>query len=141
MKEARFHRRLASVPALQLLQFLSSQSEVQEQMRGQQLGAGLRHSLVMRKGVVHAFGATACGQLGVGPGLQVVELPRCLSMPETVTMVACGGDHSLLITKSGSVWAFGRNADGQLGTAEAAETVFFPERLRSFTTSRAIHAA
>lgn len=138
--QARSHRRLASVPPLQLLQFLSKQNEIQQQTRGQQLGAGLRHSLVLLNGVIHAFGATACGQLGLGPGMQVVEVPRTLSMPEAVEMVACGGDHSLVITKSGSVWAFGRNADGQLGTAEDAEAVFFPERVSSLP-SRAIHAA
>lgn len=140
MEEVRSHRRLAGVPAVQLLQFLSRQREVLRQVRGQQIAAGLRHSLVMLKGVVHAFGATACGQLGLGPGLQVVEVPSPLSMPESVVMVACGGDHSLLVTCSGSVWACGRNADGQLGTTESSETVFVPERIDTLT-SPAIQAA
>lgn len=37
-------------------------------------------------------------------------------MTVPVAMVACGGDHSLLVTSCGAVWAFGRNSDGQLGT-------------------------
>jgi len=67
-------------------------------------------------------------------------VPRALSMPESVARVACGGDHSFLITHSGSLWAFGRNADGQLGTTAFTETVFFPERVDSLP-SRAIQAA
>ena len=32
-----------------------------------------------------------------------------------VASVACGNQHSLIVTSSGSVLAFGRNLDGQLG--------------------------
>ena len=37
-------------------------------------------------------------------------------------MVAAGYNHNLVLTKDGSVWAFGANTQGQLGNATTIES-------------------
>ena len=34
---------------------------------------------------------------------------------KAVRMVACGGDHTLVVTRTGALFAFGKGANGQLG--------------------------
>lgn len=43
------------------------------------------------------------------------SIPKQIDLKETVVQVACGGHHSLVLTLSGKVFAFGSNAYGQIG--------------------------
>ena len=43
------------------------------------------------------------------------SIPKQMDLKETVIQVACGGHHSLVLTLSGKVFAFGSNAYGQIG--------------------------
>ena len=41
-------------------------------------------------------------------------------LPEAIVGIAAGGQHTLLLAESGSVWATGSNSRGQLGLGKAA---------------------
>lgn len=65
-----------------------------------------------------AWGSTIHGELGLG-GIEEEHIltPRPLDWfgASSVTEVACGETHSLLLTKDGQVYACGSNDYGQLG--------------------------
>lgn len=48
-------------------------------------------------------------------------------MNESVTSVSAGGDHSLMATKSGLIYAAGRNDKGQLGIGDNRSTLTFTQ--------------
>lgn len=84
-----------------------------------ELAAGGRHLLVVRGGALLAAGSHDSGQLG-HPGLPVTNLTALVAAPaprEALAWqaVAAGWRHSLAIAADGTLWACGRNLDGQLG--------------------------
>jgi alpha-tubulin suppressor-like RCC1 family protein len=91
------------------------------------LAAGAQHSLVLTaNGVVLAFGANDFGQLGREAN---VESESANPTPIEVTLpagagaareIAAGGAHSLVLSASGTLYAFGENDAGQLGSAANA---------------------
>lgn len=56
---------------------------------------------------------------GAGGSREMLHLiPSLLDMSAvegTIEAVACGNQHSVILTSSGTVYTFGRNVDGQLG--------------------------
>jgi alpha-tubulin suppressor-like RCC1 family protein len=52
-------------------------------------------------------------------------LPKAISALShvNVTAVACGGAHTLCLTKDNKLFAFGRGRNGQLGRADKLESV------------------
>jgi alpha-tubulin suppressor-like RCC1 family protein len=84
------------------------------------IAAGVNHSLALTSdGTVWAWGANAIGQLGDGTTetrTAPVPVSTATGMPG-ITRIAAGGEHSLALSASGAVWAWGRNAEGQLGNA------------------------
>ena len=81
------------------------------------VAAGGEHSLaVTSTGAVLAWGYNADGQLGDG-GTGASAVPVSVSLPTgtKVTAVAAGALHSLALTSTGAVLAWGYNADGELG--------------------------
>ncbi|KAJ6169252.1 hypothetical protein N7497_002095 [Penicillium chrysogenum] len=89
-----------------------------------------------------AFGSNGSGQLGIGHEEDVPTPTQCLfAQTETsqgpqmttiqstsladesgVTTIAAGGNHTLLLTTSGSIYAAGCNADGRCGLHRATKT-------------------
>src|SRR5690348_10129995 len=72
-------------------------------------------------GSVYAFGDNSYGQLGTainsGTG-NANPTPALVSLPGQrgqVTEIAAGTDHSLALTSSGQLYAFGSNHAGELG--------------------------
>ncbi|KAL2002661.1 hypothetical protein VTN02DRAFT_6271 [Thermoascus thermophilus] len=77
---------------------------------------------------LYSFGSNSSGQLGIGH-VEDVSLPvRCLfssSLEDDIlkqeggeiTRIAAGGNHTLVLFKSGAVYAAGYNADGRCGVA------------------------
>jgi hypothetical protein len=81
------------------------------------VSAGAFHSLaVTSTGSVLAWGFNSSGQLGNGTNTDS-STPVVVSLPggTTVTSVSGGADHSLALTSTGGVLAWGDNSDGQLG--------------------------
>ena len=84
------------------------------------VSGGRCHSLVLLEdGCVYGLGSNECGQLGIPDiGKAVYDKPQALhkiSLPEEVTQIVCGLDHSLFLTRSGCVYSCGLGADGQTG--------------------------
>ena len=86
-----------------------------------QVSAGDYHSLgLTNDGAVYAWGNNGAVQLGDGTTTNrtTPTLVTALS-GQTVTAVAGGGSHSLALTSTGAVYAWGDNYEGQLGDGTA----------------------
>jgi alpha-tubulin suppressor-like RCC1 family protein len=85
-----------------------------------ELAAGLGHFLARTSdGLVYAWGYNINGQLG-NNSLVTATTPVAVDMTgvlagKTVTAVACGLDASYVLTSDGKIFAWGGNANGQLG--------------------------
>lgn len=77
--------------------------------------AGQGHAATVA-GSLQAWGNGRSGQLGNGLAANS-DLPVPVTLPTTVTVVAVatGGKHSLALTSTGQVLAWGNNVDGELG--------------------------
>jgi alpha-tubulin suppressor-like RCC1 family protein len=83
------------------------------------ISAGLNHSLAIRNGAVYAWGLNNYGQLGDGTTTNRIN-PLLLGGTLNglvVTQIAAGDYHSLALTSDFRLFAWGRNAEGQLGNA------------------------
>ncbi len=94
-----------------------------------QIAAGAVHSLVVTSsGQLYAFGFNYYGQLGTTSNLETSNanpIPALVSLPGEVgapTQIAAGASHTLALTSSGQLYAFGRNQYGQLGSEVNSET-------------------
>jgi alpha-tubulin suppressor-like RCC1 family protein len=94
-----------------------------------QVGAGERHSLALTStGQLYAFGSNEDGQLGSATNSGTTNptpTPTLVSLPGAsgpVTQVGAGERHSLALTSTGQLYAFGSNEDGQLGSATNSGT-------------------
>ncbi len=96
-----------------------------------QISAGYTHILCLdADGQVFAFGSNTNGQLGIDFTEKEWRELRCRELflddmgkdhpvliPELkdIQQISAGGEHSLCLDKSGNVFAFGQNNEGQLG--------------------------
>jgi alpha-tubulin suppressor-like RCC1 family protein len=82
-----------------------------------QLAAGSYFSLALSTtGQVYGWGANFLGQLGDGTThLRQVPVPVAFPASFQITAIAAGATHSLAVTSTGSVYAWGGNGSGQLG--------------------------
>ncbi len=87
-----------------------------------EIAAGELHSLALTfTGQLYAFGSNQYGQLGVASNQGTEEpnpTPTLVSLPGAsgpVSKIAAGGAHSLALTSTGQLYAFGTNYSGQLG--------------------------
>jgi len=90
--------------------------------------AGDDHTLATTEdGRLFAWGANANGQLGLGRvGDQAVPLPVRELQDASITSMACGSRHSLVVAAGGKqVWAFGSNVQGQLGIGQSSASEGF----------------
>ncbi len=72
-------------------------------------------------GTLQAWGDGLSGQLGTGTTGKVTR-PVAVTLPTgvTITEVADGGKHTVAVTSTGQVYAWGANADGELGNGTTA---------------------
>ena len=80
------------------------------------LAAGSDHALFLRgNGTVWALGSSAYGQLGNGTTGVSSSAPVQVAGLTDVIAIDAGGGHSVALCADGTVWAWGRNAHGELG--------------------------
>uniref|UniRef100_A0A1B6DZ80 RCC1-like domain-containing protein n=1 Tax=Clastoptera arizonana TaxID=38151 RepID=A0A1B6DZ80_9HEMI len=105
--------------------------DVPEEVKGilgtvEQLAAGCNHSVALtNKGQVYVWGSNADGQLGLGPDVKSVSMPTVLPLEETVSSIACGYYHTILLTEEGHAYACGEGEGGKLGLGNT-ENVMVP---------------
>ncbi|KAI8833310.1 regulator of chromosome condensation 1/beta-lactamase-inhibitor protein II [Chytriomyces cf. hyalinus JEL632] len=85
-------------------------------------------------GVVYGFGSNAFGQLGNGTTQDAHTISESTVLDsnshlayrdDSVKAVACGANHSLLLTQNGTVYGAGSNSHGQLGqSSEPTQSMF-----------------
>ncbi len=98
------------------------------------------HALALRRdGTVWAWGKNEYGQLGDGTGKDREGPIRIEQGLTDVTAIAVGKEHSLALKKDGTVWAWGRNNEGQLGDG-TAENRSAPVRVKGLVGAIAIAA-
>ncbi len=88
------------------------------------VAAGSQHSLALTStGAVLAWGYNAAGQLGDGNKANS-DVPVQVRLPAgtKVTAIAAGGYYSLALTSTGTVFAWGYDADGELGDGTRADS-------------------
>src|SRR5262249_60834665 len=94
--------------------------------------AGCEHSLALTStGEVLAWGANRDGELGNGSTTPSdVPIPVPLTVGTTVKAISTGQTHSLALTSTGQVLAWGDNESGQLGigTVTRGRTTRSPAR-------------
>jgi regulator of chromosome condensation len=71
-----------------------------------------------KDGSVSGWGINGFGQLGRGDAKTHERPVKCKGFPANILDIACGAQHTLLLTQEGHVYSFGRNAYGQLGHGE-----------------------
>ncbi len=88
------------------------------------IAAGGTFSLVATSsGQLYAFGDNYYGELGIGTNagtITPVSTPTLVTLPGesgTVTDLAAGLTHGLVVTSGGQLYAFGNNYDGELGNS------------------------
>ena len=80
---------------------------------------------VLENGEVYGWGYNGNGQLGLGNNINQLNPQRVTGLQGVVvTSVVCGYAHTLAVTDEGSLYAWGANSYGQLGTGQA--TVILP---------------
>jgi alpha-tubulin suppressor-like RCC1 family protein len=84
---------------------------------------GNRSLALTSDGGVWAWGNNASGQLGDGSiGPDAVPVPTLISGLPSMSAIAAGSNYSLALAADGTVWAWGRNSDGELGIGSATPT-------------------
>ncbi|XP_037933955.1 probable E3 ubiquitin-protein ligase HERC4 isoform X2 [Teleopsis dalmanni] len=100
-----------------------------------QIACGNNHTLCLTScGELYSWGSNAFGQLGVAPS----NVKKQSNSPQLVTTIqgipiayiACGGNHSFIISKSGAVYGWGLNNKGQLGLSDE-ENRCYPTHLKT----------
>ncbi|XP_044285375.1 probable E3 ubiquitin-protein ligase HERC4 isoform X2 [Varanus komodoensis] len=90
------------------------------------IAAGSAHSLALSVfGTVFSWGKNAFGQLGLGD-TEDRCFPTCVKALEhmNATFVACGGEHTAVLSKDGLVCTFGAGSHGQLGHNSTRNELF-----------------
>jgi hypothetical protein len=80
------------------------------------VAGGYYHSIALKNdGTVWCWGSNSYGQIGNNSTTSLSKVPAPVAGLVNVIAVAAGGEHSLALKSDGTVWAWGRNLEGQLG--------------------------
>ncbi|KRT83036.1 Regulator of chromosome condensation repeat containing protein [Oryctes borbonicus] len=98
-----------------------------------QIASGENHSIALtNNGYLFAWGANNFGQLGIGTTTPREPSPTVISSLQgiPIAFIACGGNHTFALSKSGAVFGWGKNTLGQLGLNDTNSRLY-PCQLRT----------
>ena len=91
------------------------------------VAGGGEHSLAITSAGVLAWGLNASGQLGTGNDENAdTAVPVQIPAGTVITEIAAGDSHSLALTSTGRVLAWGDNGEGELGNSTVGQTSNVP---------------
>ena len=83
---------------------------------------GLLHTATLSNdGTVFSFGCNNHGQLGLHSNTRKVLLPTQIPNLPKISMISCGEHFTVCVDYKGSMWSFGQNNYGQLGTGNTTK--------------------
>lgn len=82
-----------------------------------EIAAGERHCLLRtRYNRIFGWGKNNHGQLGMGDTETRVKPTEIVALTQIeMLQIECGGSHTAILTKTGQIWCFGNNNNGQCG--------------------------
>lgn len=107
-----------------------------------QVAAGYNHCLGLTDdGTVFGIGLNSYGQLGLGHSKdQRKAIPITCLRGTPIVFIACGASHSVIISKSGTVFTCGSNTSGQLGLGDT-DTREWPSNVKALQQQKVTYAA
>ncbi len=107
----------------------------------QSVSSGNIHTLALRQdGTLWAWGSNSLGQLGTGSASSTPQLsPVQVGTATDWQAVAAGAYYSLALRRDGTLWAWGYNTSGQLGTGTTTNQAA-PTQVGTATTWRRLAA-
>ena len=103
------------------------------------IAAGYSHSVALKKdGTVWTWGMNCDSQLGVETSEDKSVLPVQVPGLNNVVAIAAGEGHTLVLKKDGSLWSWGSNSNGQLGSGSKVAKSVTPVQVSGLTTITAI---
>ena len=100
------------------------------------VAAGGNHSMVLtQEAHIWATGLNNYGQLGDGSTQDSKKFIQLISSGAKTAAVAAGAYHSILLKEDGSVWATGRNYNGQLGDGSKTDRRNFVQVMSNGATN------
>ncbi|XP_055628123.1 probable E3 ubiquitin-protein ligase HERC4 isoform X2 [Toxorhynchites rutilus septentrionalis] len=98
-----------------------------------QIASGQFHCLALtNNGELYSWGANGYGQLGQGKTNEKIVNPTLIKSLAgiPIAFIACGGNHSFAISKSGAIFGWGKNTFGQLGLNDLSSRCY-PTQLKT----------
>ncbi|CAF1022863.1 unnamed protein product, partial [Didymodactylos carnosus] len=113
-----------------------------EDKRMIQIATGYSHALTLTDdGTVYSFGVNSAGQLGLGNSDDCVcACPLLCLRGSPICYIACGANHSVIISKSGTVFTCGLNSSGQLGVGDT-ESRIWPSNVKAVQNQKVTYAS
>uniref|UniRef100_A0A8C0N4U2 X-linked retinitis pigmentosa GTPase regulator n=1 Tax=Canis lupus familiaris TaxID=9615 RepID=A0A8C0N4U2_CANLF len=100
-----------------------------------QVACGGGHTVVLTEKAVYTFGLGQFGQLGLGTFLFETSVPKAIEhiKDQKISFIACGENHTALITDMGLMYTFGDGRHGKLGLGlENSTNQFIPTLCSNF---------
>ncbi|KAK0066591.1 RCC1 and BTB domain-containing protein 1 [Biomphalaria pfeifferi] len=96
---------------------------------------------LLDNGEVYGWGYNGNGQLGIGNNVNQPNPCRVVALQSIIiTQIVCGYAHTLALSDEGSIYSWGANSYGQLGTGNKANAVV-PAKVTSQSESRFVEIA
>jgi alpha-tubulin suppressor-like RCC1 family protein len=104
------------------------------------IAVGWNHTVALKSdGTLWAWGDNTYGQLGDGTNTRRSTPTQESTGAANWSAISGGGEHTVALKSDGTLWAWGRNHNGQLGDGTTAEK-YTPTQIRSETNWTAIAA-
>ncbi|RXR20916.1 T9SS type A sorting domain-containing protein [Flavobacterium amnicola] len=102
---------------------------------------GGAHTIAIRDGgAIFTWGRNNQGQLGLGTTGGTQNTPQQVGSDFNWQTISAGNSHNLVIKTTGTLWAWGNNADGQIGVGSNAARFNIPQQIGTDTNWSKISA-